>query len=105
MKGLGLGILFEDHVQSELKSGELKIVKVAGLKRIKNSVLARLSLTLRLGENRSPDTGALAAQPGYLLYLSSPPGLRIIFSPKCIIALILDLTAFCERITFRAEVG
>jgi len=36
MKGLGLGILFEDHVQSQLKSGELKIVKVAGLKRIKS---------------------------------------------------------------------
>ena len=53
MKGLGLGILFEDHVQSELKSGELKIVKVAGLKRIKNSVLARLSLTLLLSEKRS----------------------------------------------------
>jgi LysR family transcriptional regulator, low CO2-responsive transcriptional regulator len=34
MKGMGLGILYRDHVEPEVERGELKIVKVAGLKRI-----------------------------------------------------------------------
>jgi DNA-binding transcriptional LysR family regulator len=34
MKGMGLGILYKDHVEPEVERGELKIVKVAGLKRI-----------------------------------------------------------------------
>jgi DNA-binding transcriptional LysR family regulator len=34
MKGMGLGILYQDHVDAEIKSGKLKIIRIAGLKRI-----------------------------------------------------------------------
>jgi DNA-binding transcriptional LysR family regulator len=35
-RGMGLGILYQDHLDAELKRGELKLVKVAGLKKIES---------------------------------------------------------------------
>ena len=34
LKGMGIGILYRDQVESELKAGALKILRIAGLKRI-----------------------------------------------------------------------
>ena len=34
MKGMGIGILYRDQVESELEAGSLKTLRIAGLKRI-----------------------------------------------------------------------
>ena len=34
VKGQGLGILYQDHVEAEVRRGQLKIVKASGLRRV-----------------------------------------------------------------------
>jgi len=34
LKGLGLGVLYRDHIESELKGGKLKILRLVGLSRV-----------------------------------------------------------------------
>ena len=51
MKGMGLGILYKDHVEPEVERGELKIVKVAGLKRIDTRSFIVYRKDKRLSQN------------------------------------------------------
>jgi DNA-binding transcriptional LysR family regulator len=59
MKGLGVGVLYRDHLNTEVRRGDLKIVKISDLKRIDSKSFILYKVDRPLSPNAQEFLGLL----------------------------------------------